>query len=256
MDFPAGILNETTHRPWPVRQSPWLMTQSWHNLLFAHWPVDAELLRGRLPSGLPLDLYNGQAWIGVVPFRMTNVAPRFVPPLPFVSEFAEINVRTYVTVGGKPGVYFFSLDAESAMAVAAARSLLQLPYFTARMDVRCDGHRVDYTSRRNDTAGSAAEFVARYQPVGPRYEPVPGALDYFLTERYCLYNVDARFRVYRLEIHHLPWTLQPAEATISTNTMTEAAGIRLPSIAPVLHFSARQDTIAWAPETPESLESS
>jgi uncharacterized protein len=256
MDFPAGILNETTHRPWPVPQSPWLMTQSWHNLLFAHWPVDPELLRGRLPAGLPLDLYNGQAWIGVVPFRMTNVAPRFVPRLPFVSEFAEINVRTYVTLSGKPGVYFFSLDAESAMAVAAARLLLQLPYFTARMDVRCDGHRVDYASRRNDGAGSAAEFVARYQPAGPRYEPVPGTLDYFLTERYCLYNVDARFRVYRLEVHHLPWKLQPAEATITTNTMTEAAGIRLPSVAPVLHFSARQDTIAWAPETLESLESS
>jgi uncharacterized protein YqjF (DUF2071 family) len=210
---------------------------------------------GRLPAGLPLDLYNGQAWIGVVPFRMTNVALRFVPALPFVSEFAEINVRTYVTVGGKPGVYFFSLDAESAMAVAAARSLLQLPYFTARMDVRCDGHRVEYASRRIDN-GPPAEFIARYQPVGPRYEPAPGTLDYFLTERYCLYNVDARFRVYRLQIHHLPWKLQPAEATIATSTMTEAAGIRAPSLAPVLHFSERQDTIAWAPETLESLESS
>jgi len=256
MDFPAGILNETTHRPWPVPLSPWRMTQSWHDLLFAHWPVDAEQLRSRVPAGLPLDLYSGQAWIGVVPFRMTNVAPRFVPALPFVSEFAEINVRTYVNLSGKPGVYFFSLDAESAMAVAAARSLLQLPYFTARMDVRCDGHCVDYASRRNDGAGSAAEFVARYQPVGPRYEPVPGTLDYFLTERYCLYNVDARFRVYRLEIHHLPWKLQRAEATITTNTMAEAAGIRLPSVPPVLHFSARQDTIAWAPETLESLGSS
>src|SRR6476660_4545716 len=123
-DFPEGIANQIAHRPWPVPQSPWLMTQSWHNLLFAHWPVDADVLRGRLPAGLPLDLYDGQAWIGVVQFRMTNVAPRFVPALPIVSEFAEINVRTYITVNGKPGVYFFSLDAQSPMAVAAARSLL------------------------------------------------------------------------------------------------------------------------------------
>jgi uncharacterized protein YqjF (DUF2071 family) len=250
-DFPEGLINEVAHRPWPLPDSPWVMTQSWHNLLFAHWPVDAALLRSRMPPRLPLDLYDGQAWIGVVPFRMTNVAPRFVPALPGVSEFAELNVRTYVTVGGKPGVYFFSLDAESALAVAAARSLLHLPYFTAQMQVRSEASRVDYSSRRTGEDASA-ELVARYEPVGPRFHAEPGTLDYFLTERYCLYNVDARFRAYRLEIHHLPWTLQRAEATFSVNTMTEAAGIRLPPIAPVLHFSPRQDTLAWGPETLET----
>ena len=153
--------------------SPWLMTQSWHNLLFAHWPVDAQLLRTRIPPGLPLDVFDGQAWIGVVPFRMTNVAPRFVPAIPFVSQFAELNVRTYVTVGGKPGVYFFSLDAESALAVTAARSLLHLPYFTAQMEVWGDGARVHYTSRRTNSTTGPAEFVAQYDPVGPVYEPAP-----------------------------------------------------------------------------------
>ena len=93
-DFPHDIVDQTSQRPWPLPASPWLMTQSWHNLLFAHWPVDAELLRRRVPPGLPLDLYEGQAWIGVIPFRMTNVAPRFAPALPGVSEFAELNVRT------------------------------------------------------------------------------------------------------------------------------------------------------------------
>jgi len=252
-DFPAGIIDRIAHRPWRPPSSPWLMTQSWHTLLFAHWPVDAALLRARVPPGFPLDLYEGQAWIGVVPFRMTNVAPRFVPAIPFVSEFAEINVRTYVTIGGKPGVYFFSLDAESAMAVAAARSLLHLPYFTARMQLECDGPQVRYASRRTAGGAPPAEFVARYQPVGAPFEPLPGTLEYFLTERYCLYNVDAQFRAYRLEIHHLPWTLQRAEASIEANTMTEAAGVRLPSMAPLLHFSARQDMLAWAPETLESI---
>jgi uncharacterized protein YqjF (DUF2071 family) len=231
------------------------MTQSWHNLLFAHWPVDAALLRSRMPAGLALDLYDGQAWIGVVPFRMTNVAPRFVPALPWVSEFAELNVRTYVTVGGKPGVYFFSLDAESAFAVTAARSLLHLPYFTAEMRVQCEASRIDYSSRRTGE-DARAELVAHYEPVGPRFHAEPGSLDYFLTERYCLYNVDARFRAYRLEIHHLRWTLQRAEATFTVNTMTEAAGIRLPAIAPVLHFSPRQDTLAWGPETLETVRPS
>lgn len=255
-DFPAGVVNDTAHRPWPLPDSPWLMTQSWHNLLFAHWPVDAKALRARIPPGLPLDLHDGQAWIGVVPFRMTNVAPRLVPALPLVSEFAELNVRTYVTVGGKPGVYFFSLDAESSMAVAAARALLQLPYFTAEMNVRCNGTCIDYSSHRTGGGDPPAHFVAQYQPSGPTYEPVPGTLDYFLTERYCLYNVDSRLRAYRLDIHHRPWTLQLAEATITANTMADAAGVRLPSMAPRLHFARRQDTLAWAPETLQSLQSS
>jgi uncharacterized protein YqjF (DUF2071 family) len=254
-DFPEGIINQVAHRPWPVPGSPWLMTQSWHNLLFAHWPVDAALLRSRMPPGLPLDLYDGHAWIGVVPFRMTNVGPRLLPALPWVSEFAELNVRTYVTVGGKPGVYFFSLDAESALAVAAARSLLHLPYFTAQMQVHCEARRVDYSSRRVGDGGPA-ELVARYEPTGPTFHAEPGTLDHFLTERYCLYNVDARFRAYRLEIHHPPWTLQRAEATFAVNTMTEAAGVRLPAISPVLHFSPRQDTLAWAPETLETVRPS
>ena len=254
-DFPDGIIHQTSHRPWPLPKSPWLMTQSWHNLLFAHWPVDVELLRSRIPPGLPLDLYEGQAWIGVVPFRMTNVAPRFVPALPWVSEFAELNVRTYVTVGGKPGVYFFSLDAESALAVAAARSLLHLPYFTAQMEVRCERDHVNYTSRRTDPGG-AAELVAGYEPAGPPFRAEPGTLEYFLTERYCLYNLDARFRAYRLEIHHPPWTLRRAEASFTVNTMAEAAGIRLPAMAPILHFSSRQDMLAWAPETLETVQPS
>lgn len=252
-DFPEGIIDQTAHRPWPVPNGPWLMTQSWHNLLFAHWPVDAALLRSRMPAGLPLDLYDGQAWIGVVPFRMTNVGPRLLPALPWVSEFAEVNVRTYVTIGGKPGVYFFSLDADSALAVAAARSLLHLPYFTAQMQVQYEGSRVDYSSRRTTGGDAPAELVARYEPVGAPFHAEPGTLDYFLTERYCLYNVDARFRAYRLEIHHLPWTLQRAEASFTINTMTEAAGLRLPAIGPVLHFSPRQDTVAWGPETLETV---
>ena len=108
-DFHHAILDETSHRPWPMREAPWLMTQTWHELLFAHWPVDTATLREKVP--FPLDLFDGRAWVGVVPFRMTNVAPRLVPALPGLSAFPELNVRTYVTVGGKPGVYFFRLEA-------------------------------------------------------------------------------------------------------------------------------------------------
>lgn len=244
-DFPYQILDDVAHRPWPLPSGPWFMTQSWHDLLFAHWPVDARSLQEKLPAGLTLDLHHGQAWIGIVPFHMTNVAPRGVPSIPFVSSFVELNVRTYVTLHGRPGVFFFSLDANSALAVAAARTLFHLPYFEATMTVESGSSEIHYVSRRQTRMEHVAEFEATYRPVGPVQFPAPGTLEHFLTERYCLYTVDGEFRARRLEIHHSPWPLQTAEATISVNTMAEAAGIRLPSMVPLLHFSKRQDMVAW-----------
>ena len=245
MDFPYQVLDDVAHRPWPLPDGPWFMTQSWHDLLFAHWPVDARSLQEKLPAGLPLDLYDHQAWIGVVPFHMTNVAPRGVPSIPFVSSFIELNVRTYVTLHGKPGVYFFSLDANSSLVVAAARTMFHLPYYEAVMDVQETGGEIRYTSRRRTRMDGVAEFEGSYRPTGPVHLPQPGTLEHFLTERYCLYTVDDSFHARRLEIHHSPWPLHPADAAITVNTMAEAAGIRLPSIAPRLHFAKRQDMVAW-----------
>ena len=243
-DFPSGIVNETRHRPWPLPEGPWIMTQSWHDLLFAHWPVAVDVLREKIPPGLELDLFDKQAWVGVIPFHMTNVAPRGVPALPWVSAFPEMNVRTYVTHHGRPGVYFFSLDAANPLAVTVARTMFQLPYFNAEMHVEFEGAWISYRSRRVDD-GTAATLEVKYRPIGPVQAPVPGTLEYFLTERYCLYTVDESFHVRRLDIHHLPWPLQAAEATFQKNTMADAAGIRLPSMAPLLHFSKRQDMVAW-----------
>ena len=247
-DFDYTILDHTSHRPWPMPGGPWIMTQSWHNLLFAHWPVEADVLRALVPRELPLDLFDGQAWLGIVPFRMANVAPRGVPNIPFVSSFPELNVRTYVTAGDKPGVYFFSLDAGSAIAVAAARTLFGLPYFLAAMavDVDVDGE-VRYESVREPRAQGPAVFSARYRPTGPVESPREGTLEYFLTERYCLYRVDGSSSTCRLDIHHPPWPLQIAEAAISRNTMAEATGISLPAGAPLLHYAHRQDMVAWLP---------
>jgi hypothetical protein len=248
-DFPYDILNVTHHRPWPMPQKAWIMTQSWHDLLFAHWPVDARALQEKLPAGLPLDVHDGQAWVGIVPFHMTNVAPRGVPSMPFVSAFPELNVRTYVTLHGKPGVFFFSLDAASSLAVRAARTLFQLPYFSATMEVETVGGEIRYHSTRDTRMPGVAEFTAVYRPVGPVQPPRPGTLEHFLTERYCLYTMDDSFHARRLQIHHPPWPLQAAEARITVNTMADAAGIRLPSTAPLLHFSKRQDMVAWPMES-------
>ncbi len=222
------------------------MTQTWHDLLFAHWPVEPAVVQARIPSGLELDLYNGRAWIGIVPFRMTNVAPRGVPALPRISAFPELNVRTYVRTGDKPGVFFFSLDAGSPVAARAARMAFNLPYFPASMKMTKVGDLVEYESVRRSRRYPAV-FTARYARRGSAYYADPGSLAYFLTERYCLYNVNRRGRLYRLDIHHPPWPLQPADAEIARSTMAEAAGIALPDIPPVLHFAKRQDMVAWLP---------
>jgi uncharacterized protein len=243
-DFNHRILDETGHRPWPMPAGPWIMTQTWHDLLFAHWPVDAGIVAPKIPGPLELDLVEGKAWLAVVPFRMTNVSPRGVPSLPWVSEFPELNVRTYVRFEEKPGVYFFSLDAGNPLAVAGAKSLFHLPYFSATMAVERSGDTVRYTSERKGDPGVTARLIASYKPIGPPSPPRAGSLEHFLTERYCLYTVHDG-RPHRLEIHHPPWPLQPADASIEVNTMADAAGIPLPRIEPLLHFSKRQDVVAW-----------
>jgi uncharacterized protein len=231
-----------------LRAGPWVVAQAWHDLLFAHWPVAAEPLRAQLPAGVNLDLFQDQAWLGVVPFRMTGIRARFLPPLPGLSATPEINVRTYAVAGGRPGVVFLSLDAASAAAVAGGRLFFHLPYRQAQMSLRPEGDGVAYACRRPPRRGaSAAEFVGTYGPSGDAYRARPGDLDHWLTERYCLYTADARGRALRVAIRHEPWPLQPAWARIEANTMAAAAGVRLPAAPPLLHFSRRQDVVVWLP---------
>jgi uncharacterized protein YqjF (DUF2071 family) len=144
-------------------------------------------------------------------------------------------------------VYFFSLDAGSAIAVAAARAFAHLPYYTADMTVEADADWIRYRSQRTASGAAPAQLTARYRPLGDARPPENGTLEYFLTERYCLFTLDSEFHALRLDIHHPPWPLQSAEAEITVNTMAEACGIRLPAIKPLLHFARRQDVVAWAP---------
>ena len=244
-DFDASVVARTAHRPWPMPDAPWVMSQTWNDLLFAHWQVDASLLRSMIPPAFELDLFENEAWLGIVPFTMTNVGPRGVPSLPWISAFPELNVRTYVRVADRPGVYFFSLDAASALAVAAARALLNLPYFRATMTVAPLHDGVDYKSVRRETP--RAEFIAAYQPHGAPFRAEPGSLEHFLTERYCLYHVSRRGTPYRLDIHHPPWPLQVASGEIKSNTMAAATNLEVGKAPALWHFARRQDTVAWAP---------
>ena len=239
------VLDETDHRPWPAPSSPWFMGQTWIDLLFAHWRVEPEALRRVMPPQLAPQTYDGSGWLGVSPFVIRGLRLRGSPPPPLFSAFPEINVRTYVSVGGKPGIYFFSLDAGSRPAVFAARRAYRLPYFHS--EIAADGGGEDsihYRARRLSADGPPAEFAATYGPIGDPDPADPGTLPHFLAERYCLYTLDDRGRICRADIHHPPWPLQPAAIELDANTMAAGLGLELTG-DPVLHFSRRQDVVIW-----------
>ena len=172
-------LNDTAHRPWPLPPGPWIMAQSWHDLLFAHWPVSVDGLRPLIPSQLEIDTFEGQAWIAVVPFRMSGVRLRGIPAFPWLSAFPELNVRTYVSVRGKPGVWFFSLDAANPIAVSVARYWFHLPYFRARMSCLERGNTIYYQSGRSHGNASPAILRGRYAPLGSSVSLKKGSLEHF-----------------------------------------------------------------------------
>ena len=227
-----------------------MIRQSWHDLLFAHWPISAAQIADLLPPGLVLDTYEGEAWASIVPFRMTNVRPRFLPALPWLSDFPELNVRTYVQSrgedGAKPGVYFFCLDAGNPLAVSLARRFYHLPYFRAQMTCQAEGDGIHYHSRRTHKHAPEADFRASYRPTGASYQALPGTLEHWLVERYCLYSEDRHGRIYRCEIHHRPWPIQPAEAEFERNWVAQAHRVFLADVTPLLQFAKRLDVLAWS----------
>ena len=246
MDLPA-ILARTAHRPWDLPRRPWVMLQSWHDLLFAHWPIEPSVMRALVPPQLELDLFERRAWVGVVPFRMSGVRLRGLPAVPGTHAFPELNVRTYVRHRGRAGVYFFSLDAASAVAVRAARAWYRLPYFHADMELQPIRGGISYHSRRTHRGAPPAQLDAEYAPAAQVHRSRPGTLESFLTERYALFTTRGD-RVLAGDIHHEPWPLREARATFTTNTMARAAGVELPDEPPLLHYAERLDVVIWAPK--------
>jgi uncharacterized protein len=237
---------EPDRQPTGPPPGPWVMVQRWHDLLFAHWRCPVAELRPLIPEPLAIDAFEGSAWLGVIPFYMSGVRMRGAPPVPTAHAFEEINVRTYVTLDGRPGIWFFSLDCASSLAVLGARIGVYLPYFRASISMTRNGGEIEYLSERWGLMGRPAAFAARYRPIGEPYTPAPDTLDHFLTERYCLYS-SARKRIWRGDIVHPRWTLQRAHAAIDRNTMIGAAGVRPLAHEPLLHFSQFQDVRFWWP---------
>jgi uncharacterized protein YqjF (DUF2071 family) len=220
----------------------------WCDLLFAHWSVDAAVLRRLIPAGLELDLFDGRGYVGAVPFRMEGVRPRFVPALPGLHAFPELNLRTYVKAGGKPGVWFFSLDAGQKLAVRVARRFFHLPYFDAKFEIGNVGGDIDYSAVRCHRGAPGAVFAAKYHAVGTVYRAAAGTLESWLTDRYCLYAADGAGQVYRGEINHEPWPLQHAMAEVKTNTLGDWLGIDMKGPPETLHFAKSLDVQAWLVE--------
>lgn len=240
--FDYSVLDLEGHRPYPLPQRSWLMTQTWSRLLFMHWEVDPQLLRSQIPDELELDTFEGKAWLGIVPFYMSNIRVRGLPKVPGHSAFLELNVRTYVKRNGISGVYFFSLDAENFLAVKAARGFYHLPYYHALMSLKEEGNVIDYKSERLLRSNSF-RFSARYRPEGEVFRAAPGTFDHFLCERYCLFTV-RKGKVYRGDIHHAPWPLQKASCEIESNSMSPLfRGSEFN--APVLHYADKLDVFIW-----------
>lgn len=247
--MPHPAFDRLDHRPWPLPEKPWRWRQSWCDLLFAHWPVPTSVLGPLVPEPLEVQEFDGTSWVGIVPFRMEGVMHRPLPDLPWISAFAEMNVRLYVEYEGKPGVWFLSLDATNPLAVWAARRFFYLPYYHAKIDIYDEDGCFHYRSERNDRREETpVGFNADYEPVSGPYEADPGSLEHWLTERYCLYAQSPDGSLYRSEVHHRPWPLRKAEAKIRKNELLAPFDISLSDTPQLLHFASRLDVVVWPPE--------
>ncbi len=221
-----------------------LMHQTWGKLLFMHWRIEEQLLRPLIPEGLEIDTFDGSPWIAIAPFTMSDIRafPPFVPPVPGLSSMHELNVRTYVHVSGIPGVWFFSLDCNSATAVAGARTLFFLSYYNARIEIDEQEGRIAYKLTRTDEP--PAEFRTLWQIGAPFPPSEPGSLEFFLTERYCLYS-EHKGALYRARIHHHPWQLRKAILTSLSSTMIESLKLPTPKGDPLLHYAEELSVDIW-----------
>ncbi|GGN87763.1 hypothetical protein GCM10009030_06750 [Haloarcula pellucida] len=213
-----------------------LLRMDWRDVGFVHWPVDPETVAATLPDGVTVDTYDGRAWLGVVPFEMADIRPRGSP---IGRSFGELNLRTYVTDGETPGVYFYNLDADDRLSVGIARRFFELPYYRASMEIARRDDEVRFRSRRTDARAPSANFDATYGPaVGAEpHPPEPGSLEAFLVSRYRFYVADGDGRIYYADIDHDPWPLQDGTAELRRNDLFAANGFETPAVDPVVYYS-------------------
>ncbi|UOQ74322.1 YqjF family protein [Hymenobacter cellulosilyticus] len=237
-----------TFAPLPLRPRLPLMRQRWSQLLFAHWPVAPEVLQPYLPTRLELDLFEGQAWLGVVPFTMSGIRPLGLPAVPGLSNLHELNVRTYARLDGVPGVWFLSLDATQPLGVWAARNLFHLPYLHARMTLTETNGTLHAKAERTHPGAAPATFAASWTPGRQLPASAPGTLQHFLTERYHLYTAGPDLQsaikgsdLWRGDVYHAPWALRTATLHTWESTVVESHCLPTLAGAPLLYAADALD---------------
>lgn len=231
---------QATHRPWPLPTGPWVMTQTWERLLFAHWQVEPHLIQSRIPAPLELDTFAGAAWMTMVPFRMNDIRFRLLPKIPGAYTFPQLNVRTYVTYQGKSGVYFFHIEADHRFAAWIARKWAYLPYDFANINWQEQNEHIHFTCQREHQP----LFEASYKPTSPAEPTKADSLDRWLMERYCFYTTH-HDTLYRGEIHHQPWLVQPAKVDIVHNAIFDLLQLNLAHVNPLFHYAQQLKIWAW-----------
>ena len=224
----ALTADDVSHRPWPAPEGNWVQAQTMEDVLFAHWRVEQAALARLIPPELAVDTFDGDAWLGIVALRVANLRLRGLPPMPGLSSFTELNVRTYVTLDDRPGIWFFSLQLGNAIVVEAKKRLYRLPAQRERIAAAPGSYEL-------------AGFTARYGVVGEPFQVASGTLEAFVAERFCLYTADGG-RLYRAEVHHAPWQLQRAEGTVEARTILPLDD------EPHLLYAASQDLLVWGLE--------
>jgi len=245
LSSPAQVLKRIAHRPWPPPDRPWLWSQGWRDLLFCHWVVSVEALRSHVSHLLEIDVIDGSAWVSLVAFRMARVRPRWFPPFPPVSNFLELNLRTYVRSGDKPGVFFLSIHANKRLAARISRFFSPLPYVFAPMTLspRDEGFkfRCQSTNQRHNVS-----YLTDYSPEAKVYAACQDSLTEWLLERYRLYVGNSKGELIQAEVHHEPWMVQNVDLDISSNTLGRDFGLDLPAVPDRAHFSSGVNALAWS----------
>jgi uncharacterized protein YqjF (DUF2071 family) len=238
--FNHPAFSQVDHRPWPLPKENWLLTQTWLNLAFIHWEIEYDDLRARIPAELEIDLYEGKAWIAIVPFDMKGVTFRNCPKLSYLSDFPEINVRSYVSYRGKPGVWFFSLDVPSRFTTWTARTFFHLPYRQGAVSISEDERGFEYRQNVGEEV-----FKAIYNPLHTETWS-KDSFEKWSTERYCLYCQSKKGSLYRTEVHHPQWPLQKAVLNIEENSMLE--NFKIKAQHPSVLFSNQIEVVAYPPK--------
>ncbi|MCP3763582.1 DUF2071 domain-containing protein [Domibacillus sp. A3M-37] len=235
---------ETNQRPFPLPASPWVMKQRWDYMLFLHWPVSANLLASHIPAAFSLDLFQGRSWISIVPFWARNTRLHGLPPFPFYHSYLELNIRTYITYNGVPGIYFFSLGADKWPVVIGAGAASFLPYYHAQMNMYVHNKTVHFQSNRIQSGNRPERFQASYSPSSSIFLPKEGTLDWWLLERYCFW-VQKGSHVFRGDIHHNRWRVTEAACVIYDQTAPSFLPHHVFSEKPLAHFSHQKNVFTW-----------